>query len=157
MSVEDFTNIEENLFGETYDNVDVDYYEKEIGEVDIPDPVEASNQYMKLHPELEEDYESIDEDEENAYDSATKDGIEIQRKFEKPIHSSNSNTIKTTPETEEMKRYRKIIYTKIKSGTNLSIEQCDMYSRCLFNNIWFGIKYNKDVEKILNEILEKVF
>lgn len=155
MSVEDFSNIEENLFPETYDGVDVDYYEKEVGEVEIPDPVEASKQYMKLHPELEEEYDSIDEYEENAYDSPTKDGIEIQKKFEKSIKTNN--LIKSSPETEEMVKYRMIIYRKIKTNTNLSFEQCDMYSRCLFNRIWFGITYNKDVEKTLNEILENVF
>jgi hypothetical protein len=161
MSIEDFADIEESLFAETYDNPDRDYFEIEASEVEIPDPEKASKEYIKNHPELfepeqQQREDELDYEEENAYEAFTPINLEIQKKFEV---IENKNIVKATAESNDMFKTRKLLYDRIKSSSNLSLEQCDMYSRCLINKLWLGdkYKYNEEIENILENILNNYF
>jgi hypothetical protein len=155
MSANDFAEVVEGLFAKTYDDPDRDYYEEYASEAVIPDPDEASKEYIKLHPEAEEIFEPEDDDDEDAYESFSPEKIEIQKKYETPI--KDKNIIKKTAETDDMFKTRSLIFNKIKKETDLSLEQCDMYSRCLINYLWFGITYNKDIQKSIEKILNDNF
>ena len=64
MSIEDYIKVEESLFADTEEEMDREYYENEVSEVDIPNPEEASKKFIEKYGEegVVEDYEEIEDD-----------------------------------------------------------------------------------------------
>jgi len=151
MSVRDFEEVIDSLYADTGEAENRDYFEQEVGEVEIPDPEEASKEYLEKHPEDRETYEDLDDDDEKAFESFSPIKMNVQYK-EEPIFISN--IIKDSAESEDVFQTRKILYEKIKKIPELGAEQSEIYSRIITNKLWFNMKYNNEVENTVKRILE---
>lgn len=148
MSEQDYIDVEESLFADTGEEENRDYYQEEANNYTLPDPKEASKNYEK------DEYENIDEDEENAYDSFSRERLDVQYKNEPPIVFHN--TIIENAETENMFKTRKALLNKISKIKTLSYENADLYSRIINNKLWYNMSYNKEVENTIIEIIESI-
>jgi hypothetical protein len=157
MSKQDFIEVEEKLF--TDNEAEVDYFEKEVGEVEIPDPETASEEFAKNNPEyveaVKEDlYGDLDDDEEKANESFSPIKMIIQKKMEGPIKINN--IIKDYAETDDVFYTRNSLYNLILKETDLPIEQVDIYSRIITNQLWYNVKYSTEVEANARKIMDSI-
>ena len=154
MSIEDYIKVEESLFADTEEEMDREYYENEVSEVDIPNPEEASKKFIEKYGEegVVEDYEEIEDDEEKAYESFSPVKMNNKKNMEGPIVIDN--IVKENAETDDMFNTRKILYDRILSLGVYSVEECDVYSRVITNKLWYSVSYNDKVEKVVKRIFK---
>lgn len=156
MSEKDFSQVEESLFTDTGEGDNRDYYEEDISEVNIPDPEEASKNFIEKYGDegVKEDYENLDEDEENALEEFSPVKMNILSNQEGPIIISN--IIKENSETEDMFNTRKILNERILKLGIFSIEDADIYSRVITNKLWYRVTYNDKIEKNVSRIYDLI-
>jgi hypothetical protein len=156
MSVQDYIEVEQTLFSDdAHEGDDIDYFEKEVSEVVIPDPEEASKKFIeKFGSEgVVEEYENIDEDEENAYESFSPIKTDLSSSSG-PIVIGN--IVKEKAETDNMFNTRQILYERIMKIGAYSVEECDVYSRVITNKLWYNLSYSAKTEKVVKSILESI-
>jgi hypothetical protein len=146
MSKQDYIDIENNLFADTGEEENRDYYEEEANDYTLPNPTTASENYAPIGKE------DIEDADENAYESFSPISINIQRKFDTTDMSSIA--IKDTAETTDMYNTRVLLYEKIQKIPGFSIEKAEVYSRVVANKLWYNLKYNDEVENVYEEILK---
>lgn len=146
MSEQDYIDIENNLFAETGEEENRDYYEEEANDYSLPDPATAAKNYV---PPGKEDVEDADEE---AFESFSPISIEIQRKFDTP--DINIISVKDVAETTDMYNTRIILNEKIQKIPGMSVEKAEVYSRVIANQLWYNLKYNQEVENEVQEILK---
>ena len=146
MSEQDYIDIENNLFADTGEEENRDYYEEEANDYTLPNPAAASKNYVSIGKE------DIEDADENAYESFSPISINIQRKFDTTDMSSIA--IKDTAETTDMYNTRVLLYEKIQKIPGFSIEKAEVYSRVITNKLWYKLKYNDEVESVYDEILK---
>jgi hypothetical protein len=145
MSQKDYIEIENKLFADTGEEENRDYYEEEANDYSLPDPTNASKDYVPIG---KKDIEDVDED---AYESFSPISINIQYKFDK---IDSSTVVKDTAETTDMYNTRVILNEKIQKIPGFSIEKAEVYSRVITNKLWYNLKYNDEVENVYKEILK---
>jgi hypothetical protein len=146
MSQQDYIDIENNLFADTGEEENRDYYEEEANDYTLPDPATASKNYVSIGKE------DVEDADENAYESFSPISINIQRKFDTTDMSSIA--IKDTAETTDMYNTRVLLYEKIQKIPGFSIEKAEVYSRVVANKLWYNLIYNDEVENVYKEILK---
>lgn len=149
MSKQDYIEVEENLFADTGEEENRDYYEEEANDYTLPDPEEASKNYNSAEYE---NYENIDDEDEEVYESFSPLEFIIKKKYDGPI--LNNDTIKDIAETNDMFNTRIILNEKIQKIPGISIEKAEVYSRVITNRLWYNLSYNQEVENYVDEILK---
>jgi hypothetical protein len=148
MSEQDYIEVEDSLFASTGEEENRDYYQEEANNYTLPDPKEASKEYEK------EEYENIEEDEENAYDSFSRERVNIQYKNEPPIVPKNN--VMENAETENVYKTRMALFDRIVKIKSLSYENAELYSRIITNKLWYNMEYNKEIENTIIEIFDNI-
>ena len=140
MSEEDYINVENELFAETGDNENRDYYEEEANEYTIPDPKEAI-----AEPELD-----IDDDEENTMEMFSPKRI---TKSESKV-LVYTNIFKESAESEDLFKTRVYLASEIIKKKIMLTEQAELYARIIANKLWYNMHYTNEIEKNVEEILQ---
>jgi hypothetical protein len=148
MSEEDYINAENELFAETGDNENIDYYEEEVNDYSLPDPKEASKSYT-----AESDVD-IDDDEENTMEIFSAKKLTKSKESESQKILVYTNIFKESAESEDIYKTRVYLANEILKKKILLTEQAELYARIITNKLWYNMTYNKEIEKNVEEILQ---
>ena len=156
MSRQDYLIAENEVFPETGEDENLDYYEREALNYTYP-----SDRIDFNETESVSSYDSdLEDDEDIATESMTPVKLTIQKKLTPFV--GYKDIMKESSETQDVYTSRTKIYDQIfktverNSLSFITLEEIDMFSRVINNQIWYDMHYFKDVEEKANLLLGSI-
>lgn len=156
MSKQDYLIAENEVFPETGEDENLNYYEGEALNYTYP-----SDRIDFTETESVSSYDSdLEDDEDVATESMTPVKLTIQKKLTPFV--GYKDIMKETSETQDVYNSRTKIYdlifkmVKRNSLNFITLEEIDMFSRIINNQIWYDMHYFKDVEEKANLLWETI-